>query len=335
MDAVVPVMQKDFWGAVWMPNTQPFITTPEIASTYAIDLREVTDGDFVHIVTGYLQEGMDPRLIERGFRENTWHAMKAYPRGGTTNSHGGIAKWYSLSMQLAIMEEIGMPLLVHGELNFDWKHVREEDPHERERRFMDSVLPWILESFPQLIVSLEHITTKDAAAIMTHHGGHRLRATVTPQHLLFSKIDFFANGPRYEMHMWPTYKGYDDFEAIRSLVASGLPWVGAGTDTAPHPHENKIDPCGCPGGFFSVNPLALYAEAFESMDALPHLENFLSRNGLDIFGLDPKPGSLTLSNEGEPYTINEVTAVDGDYIHPFGYHPNLDKRRKFNWRTTP
>lgn len=333
MDAVVPVAEKNFWGAVWMPNTQPFITTPDIAQEYRAALEAVSGPDFVHVVTGYLQENMSPEMIAQGFVDGSWSAMKAYPRGGTTNSHGGIENWYALSPQLAVMERIGMPLLVHGELNYDWKHEREEDPHERERRFMDSVLPWILQTFPELVVSLEHITTRDAAAIIKHHGSRRLRATVTPQHLLFSKIDFFSAGPQWQMHMWPTYKGYDDFEAVRALVASGSPWVGAGTDTAPHPHENKIDSCGCPGGFFSRNPIALYAEAFEQMGALMHLENFLCINGLDIFGLKPKVGTLVLSNEGDPYTIDFLVPIEGDYIHPFGYHPDQKKRRAFRWRS--
>ena len=333
MDAVIPVAQKHFWGAVWMPNTQPFITLPEHATAYYADLHAVSNRHFVHVITGYLQEYTPPSLIEAGYKNGSWRAMKAYPRGGTTNSHGGIENWYSLTQPLARMEKIGMPLLIHGELNYDWKNKREEDPHERERRFMDSVLPWILESFPELIVSLEHITTREAASIILHHGGPTLRATVTPQHLLFSKIDFFSAGPQWQMHMWPTYKGYDDFEAIQKLVASGSPWVGAGTDTAPHPHGNKIDACGCPGGFFSVNPLALYAEAFERLNALQYLESFLSINGLDIFGLTRKEGPLTLTNEGDSYTVDSVVEIEDGYIHPFGYHPDPEKRRKFTWRT--
>ncbi len=333
MQAVVPIAEQSFWGSVWMPNAQPFITTPELAKRYWESLHEVAP-DMTHVVTGYLQEGMDPRMITEGFRSGAWKAMKAYPRGGTTNSHGGISCWYALAQQLEMMEHIRMPLLVHGELNHDWKHNREEDPHERERRFMDSVLPWMLETFPRLIISLEHITSREAAAIMTHHGSPRLRATVTPQHLLFSKIDFFNTGPVWPMHMWPTYKGYDDFEAIRALVASGSPWVGAGTDTAPHTKSSKMNPCGCPGGFFSMNPVALYAEAFEQMGALGHLENFLSVNGLDIFGLEPKRGHMALLNIGQPMTVDAEVAAGTESIHPFGYHDDPKQRRPFKWKVT-
>ena len=41
--------------------------------------------------------------------------IKLYPAGMTTNSEAGVADTHAAEMTLAHMEELGIPLLVHGE----------------------------------------------------------------------------------------------------------------------------------------------------------------------------------------------------------------------------
>ena len=58
---------------------------------------------------------------------------------------------------LEVMSEIGMPLLIHGETN-----EKEIDIFDREKVFIDLILEKIINRFPDLKVTLEHITTKYA-----------------------------------------------------------------------------------------------------------------------------------------------------------------------------
>jgi dihydroorotase len=67
MPLVIPHMTKQYWGALWMPNVVPFLTTEETTLAYIRDLKASTPADapnFAHVTVGYLQDGMDPELIQ-------------------------------------------------------------------------------------------------------------------------------------------------------------------------------------------------------------------------------------------------------------------------------
>ena len=57
---------------------------------------------------------------------------------------------------LETMAEIGMPLLIHGEVTD-----KEIDIFDREKVFIDQKLDFICKELPELKITLEHITTKD------------------------------------------------------------------------------------------------------------------------------------------------------------------------------
>ena len=58
---------------------------------------------------------------------------------------------------LELMENLGLPLCVHGEVTDE-----EVDIFDRETVFIEKILDPILNKFPKLKVVMEHITTKSA-----------------------------------------------------------------------------------------------------------------------------------------------------------------------------
>ncbi|MBJ6934462.1 dihydroorotase, partial [Vibrio cholerae] len=82
---------------------------------------------------------------------------------------------------LQAMQEVGMLLLVHGEVT-----THEVDIFDREKTFLDTVLAPIVNDFPQLKIVLEHITTADAVTFV-QKAGDNVAATITAHHLLFNR----------------------------------------------------------------------------------------------------------------------------------------------------
>ena len=76
--------------------------------------------------------------------------------GATTNSDAGVTDLAHVYPTLAAMEEVGLPLCVHGELT----PASGVDVFAREPAFVETVLRPLLVRFPRLRVVLEHITTR-------------------------------------------------------------------------------------------------------------------------------------------------------------------------------
>jgi dihydroorotase len=70
-----------------------------------------------------------------------------------------------------------------------------------------------------------------------------------------------------------------------------------GTDSAPHPRADKENTCGCAGCYTAHAAIELYAEAFESMNALDKLEAFASFNGPDFYRLPRNRDKIELLRE--------------------------------------
>ena len=69
-----------------------------------------------------------------------------------------------------------------------------------------------------------------------------------------------------------------------------------GTDSAPHARHTKEAACGCAGMYSAHAGIELYAEAFETVDALDKLEAFASFYGADFYGLPRNQDKITLIN---------------------------------------
>ena len=83
-----------------------------------------------------------------------------------------------------------------------------------------------------------------------------------------------------------------------------------GTDSAPHAAHLKENASGCAGCYTAHAAMELYAEAFDSVNALDQLEAFASFNGADFYGLPRNTGSITLKREAwtppESYAFGEA-----------------------------
>ncbi len=81
--------------------------------------------------------------------------------------------------------------------------------------------------------------------------------------------------------------------------------------------------CGA-GCYTAPAALELYAEAFESMDALDKLEAFASFNGPDFYGLPRNTGRVTLARE--PWTLPAQLPFGDAVLKP------LRGGETLNWR---
>jgi len=180
---------------------------------------------------------------------------------------------------LARMAELGMPLLVHGEVTG-----RDVDVFDRETRFITEVLAPTITRHPQLRVVFEHITTR-AAVDFVRAARAGVAATITPQHLLHNRNAIFEGGIRPHYYCLPILKTEPDRTALLDAATSGSPRFFLGTDSAPHAQHTKENACGCAGMFSAHAGIELYAEAFEAAGRLERLEGFASDFGADFYGL--------------------------------------------------
>ena len=68
-------------------------------------------------MTLYLTDNTTPAEIERARASGIVKAVKYYPTGATTNSDAGVTDIRRTEETLATMSEVGLPLLVHGEVS--------------------------------------------------------------------------------------------------------------------------------------------------------------------------------------------------------------------------
>lgn len=309
--AVAPYTARQMGRAIVMPNLAEPVTTVDAARGYRGRILAATKGlDFTPLMTCYLTDTIDAQEVERGYGAGVWAAAKLYPAGATTNSENGVTDIAHIRGVLAVMERIGMPLLVHGEVTDSTV-----DVFDREAVFIDQVLTPLLADFQGLKVVFEHITTAQAVQFV-RAGGPRLGATITAHHLMINRTDIFRGGIRPHLYCLPIAKREQHRLALREAASSGEAAFFLGTDTAPHAVSAKENACGCAGIFTAMTAIELYAQVFDEERALDKLEAFAALNGPAFYGLEPNAATVTLER-----TANEVPdaieTADGQTIHPF------------------
>ncbi|WP_017348045.1 dihydroorotase [Pantoea sp. A4] len=311
LQAVLPYTSAVNGRAIVMPNLVPPVSSVAAAIAYRDRILAALPAghSFTPLMTCYLTDSLDPDEIERGFKEGVFTAAKLYPAHATTNSSHGVTNIASIAKVLDRMQQIGMPLLTHGEVTD--AHI---DIFDREARFIETVMEPLRRQFPQLKVVMEHITTKEAAQYVAE-GNEKLGATITPQHLMFNRNHMLVGGIRPHLYCLPILKRNVHQEALRDVVASGNPRFFLGTDTAPHLRHAKESGCGCAGVFSALNSLPAYATVFEELNALQHFEAFCSENGPRFYGLPLNEGTITLVRE--PWIVQESIIVGNETVVPF------------------
>jgi len=287
---VAPLSADSFAGAVIMPNLVPPVDHLDRLKAYRAEILAATGSRvFEPYMTLFFRAYTREEL--RAAREHII-GLKLYPAGVTTHSEGGVQAMDEAEPVLACMEDLGIPLLVHGE-----SHGFVLD---RERAFLE-VYEHLAGRFPRLKIVMEHITTRDAVALLDRH--ENLYATVTVQHLLITLDDVAGGLLHPHLFCKPIAKRPEDRDALLAAALDGHPKLMFGSDSAPHPVDQK-ECCGCAAGVFTAPvALPLLAELFERHHRLEALQGFVSDQARRIYGLHPPTKTVRL--EKAPMQVPE------------------------------
>ncbi len=299
LNLVAPLSARAFAGAVIMPNLVPPVDNAARLDSYraAVDTA-IGDAVFEPYMTLFFRpytadelEAMRSRIV----------GIKLYPAGVTTNSEAGVRALQEAEPTLGLMQELDIPLLVHGESN--------GFVMDREAEFMP-VYEHLARTFPRLRIVMEHITTRQAVAFLDRYAN--VFATVTLHHLVLTLDDVAGGLLAPHLFCKPIAKRPEDRDALLAAALSAHPKLMFGSDSAPHPQHSK-ECAGCAAGVFTA-PVALpmLVELFEKHDALDNLQAFVSDNARRIYSFTPAPKAVSF--------VKEATVVPQRYatVLPFG-----------------
>ena len=284
---------RTFGRAIIMPNLVPPVRNAAEADAYRqrILAARPAGSRFEPLMVLYLTDNTSPEDVRAAKASGFVHAAKLYPAGATTNSDSGVTSIDKTFPALEVMAEVGMLLLVHGEVTR-----AEIDVFDREKAFIDEHLTRVVERFPTLKVVFEHITTRDAVQFVEAASAN-VGATITAHHLLYNRNHMLVGGIRPHFYCLPILKRNVHQEALLDAATSGNAKFFLGTDSAPHVKHAKEAACGCAGCYTAFAAIELYAEAFEQRGALDKLEAFASFHGPDFYGMPRNSDSITLVRE--------------------------------------
>ena len=310
LQTTVPHTARVFGRAIVMPNLNP----PVISVAEALRYRDrillaVPEGSaFKPLMTLYLTDTLLVQEITKIKNEENVLAVKYYPAGATTNSDNGVTNIENVYPAIAKMEELGIPLLIHGEVTDT-----EIDIFDRERVFIESILEPLLCKYPALKIVFEHITTQDAVEFVKSQSDN-VAATITIHHLLYNRNDLLAGGVRPHFYCLPILKRSIHQQALISAALSGSPKFFLGTDSAPHSKSNKETDCGCAGIYSAPAAIELYTEFFDNHGALDKLEAFASFYGADFYQLPRNKDKVSLIKS--TWTMPENFMLDDSVVVP-------------------
>ena len=306
--AVAPSSSANFGRAIIMPNLVPPVVTCKQAEDYrARVIKAVPKGHrFEPHMTLYLTQGTDPNDVEAGAKSGLVRAVKLYPAGATTNSQSGVSDIETVYPVLERMSEIGLPLLVHGEVTDS-----SVDIFDREAVFIETVLDPLRQRFAHLRVVMEHVTTLEGVNYVRSQPSG-LAATLTVHHLIINRNALLVGGIRPHLYCLPIAKREGHRLALVEAATSGDARFFLGTDSAPHVDAAKESACGCAGIFTALNTMSCLAHVFERENALGNLERFTSLNGAEFYGLAPNETKIRMVRGDVPLIFpKKIDSADG------------------------
>ena len=313
LKAVVPETTRHFARAIIMPN----LVSPILKGVDAVKYKKkiqsaIPKNDrFLPLMTIYLTENTNKDDVREAYESGQVFAAKLYPAGATTNSDSGVKNIEKIMPVLETMTEIGMPLLIHGEVTDS-----EIDIFDREKVFIDQKLDFICKELPELKITLEHITTKEAT-VYVNEGNKNLVATITPHHLALNRNAIFVGGIRPHNYCLPILKREVHRKALLKSATSNNTKFFLGTDTAPHLTSDKESACGCAGVFNSTYCVSILAQLFDNENALPQLENFISKNGAKHYNLNINKEKIKLIKLNQNLIFDKYLSVNEQKIKIF------------------
>ena len=296
LEGVIGDTSRHFGRAIIMPNLVPPVVTTADARAYRDRIvKAIPAGDrFEPLMTLYLTEHTSADDVEEGKKSGLITAVKLYPAGATTNSHGGVRDMDKAMPVLERMAKIGLPLCVHGEVT-----TPEVDIFDREAVFIETVLDPLRKRLPELRITMEHVTTQDGVNYILG-ADKNLAGSITTHHLIINRNAILVGGIKPHYYCLPVAKREHHRVALRKAATSGDARFFLGTDSAPHIDPLKECGCGCAGIYTSINTMSCLAHVFEEDGALDRLEAFASLNGPAWYGLSPNAETITLIKRDEP-----------------------------------
>ena len=303
-----------------MPNTSNPITSSDQASAYKklIESNSYNE-NFEALIPCYLTDSLNLNDFTFALQNNIFVGGKLYPNNATTNSQHGVNDIKKIYNIFEILEKENRVLLIHGELNRD-----DIDIFDREKYFIDEELFQIRNTFKDLKIVLEHVSSSYGVDFV--NANKNIGGTITPHHMLLTKDDVFKNEKINPHHYcMPVVKNEEDLLSLRKAACFDNDKFFLGTDSAPHLTKDKIQHESLKAGIFS-SPCSfeLYANIFEEEHALHNLEKFSSINGPQFYGLDINSQVLTL-NKTET-EVPEYTEEGNIKIK------NFFAGKKINWK---
>ncbi|OLP45110.1 dihydroorotase [Rhizobium oryziradicis] len=313
LQGVVGDTSRYFGRAIIMPNLVPPVVTTQDAIAYRerIVAAVPKEHSFQPLMTLYLTEHTNPDDVEDGKNTGLITAVKLYPAGATTNSHGGVRDLDKAMPVLERMAKIGLPLCVHGEVT-----TPEVDIFDREAVFIDTVLEPLRKRLPELKVTMEHVTTTDGVEYI-RSAARNLAGSITTHHLIINRNAILVGGIRPHYYCLPVAKRESHRLSLRAAATSGDTRFFLGTDSAPHIDPLKECGCGCAGIYTSINTMSCLAHVFEQENALDKLEAFTSLNGPAWYGLPCNEETITLVKRDEPVSFPSKIETDAGIVTVF------------------
>jgi len=278
---VAPLSARSFAGAVIMPNLAKPVDSREKLEMYSQQIKKtIWNETFTPYMTLFFRRYSEAELTKVKY---DIIGIKLYPAGITTNSKAGIRSLQQAEKTISIMQDMDIPLLVHGESG--------GFVLDREKEFLPTYEK-LAKKFPRLKIIMEHITTREAVQFLDRC--ENIFATITLHHL-FITLDDVAGG-LLSPHLFskPIAKRPEDRDALLEAALSAHPKVMFGSDSAPHPIHVK-ESSNCAAGVFSAPvALPLLTELFAKHGSLDNLQAFVSDNARRIYKITPPVKSITL-----------------------------------------
>ena len=341
--AVAPISARMFRYGIVMPNLVPPITSTKAAAAYrdrivaAVNAAKPAgegsseavwlDG-FMPLMALYMHADLAVDDLMSGVDDGVVHAVKYYPAGATTNSEYGGSGLDHFAPVLDAMAGRGLPLLVHAEATDS-----NIDIFDRERAFLDQQLVPLVERYPTLPITVEHLSTAAGARFVAEHAN--VKGSITPHHLAYDRTDLLANGLRPDLYCKPIINSPQDRSALVAAATSGDASFFLGTDSAPHPLGAKYCEIAKPGIFNAPFAMEVVIDVFhqalavdKSMDLsawVGRLEAFTSINGARHYGFAPSTDTITVAstadqaeNRSGQTSTDLITTSDGQQVKIFG-----------------
>ncbi len=297
LQTVLPQTIKYASRAVVMPNIRPrAVLTADDVRAYRQEIKNALQDTsektpFQPLMTAEIRDDTTPDMIEKIFFAGAM-AGKVYPLGTTTNSDQGLRDFEGrvVSETFQAMQDMGMPLCIHGEVDDQGSLVT-----EREKDFILTFLN-LVDRYPKLKVVFEHTSTREAITAVSL-APDNVVGTITAHHLCLTLNDVIGNGIQPHNMCMPVPKTYNDRKAIIEAATNGDRKFFLGSDSAPHPRDKKEGLRGACGIYSAPVLPQVLTEVFEKAGALDKLEDFTSRFGAEFYGLPPNEGTITLEKK--------------------------------------